>query len=241
MHFFRPLFLIIVGMLSFYACQNKQDHNESVSRSDGYSVEADYEGQSVETVAEFVGQYTKGSDYHEFKDCSSFQLYQLAEKNNQLSDKFDSLNLKAGVPMFVRFNGTMDSIDQTSASPRVAVSDVVEASTYQGQSVCQLARDKTFVFRGNEPFWSLTISSDSIVFNHFEQDAMAFPYSPPQWQDSVWVVQTEKSAQSLTARISETECFDTMSGIRYSMQVAIETQIGSFEGCGGWEGREKTR
>ncbi|WPP51106.1 COG3650 family protein [Catalinimonas niigatensis] len=155
-----------------------------------------------------------------------------------MSAKFGSLSIPLGEAMFVRINATVDSMSHIASKKdikqQILVHEVIETSTYQGQSPCTLSREKTFKFTGNEPFWSLTIFEDSIVFNHFEQEPIAFPYTDPQWKDSVWVINIQKDDQILSASISEKECNDTMSDIRYSMSIMLQTARGRFERCGGW-------
>ncbi|MEK6477966.1 hypothetical protein WJR50_10540 [Catalinimonas sp. 4WD22] len=237
MLFFNLLTFTFFLLFSLLGCQGKQqasEHAESSQVSPSDSADSD-----VET--EYTGVYSEGENYSEFKDCSSWEIYAIDSNDSRLSSAFDSLGLSSGEAMFVRMNGSIDHSGQdtlAATQPKFTITEVVETAIYDGQNACQLPQSKTFTFRGNEPFWSLTISSDSIIFNHFEHDEMAYPYVEPQWQDSVWVYNTSQDGQKLTALVSENECMDSMSGFRYHTHVYVQTPLGNFDGCGGLEGRE---
>lgn len=240
MHFFNLFTFTFFLLFTLAGCQRKQESSQPAESSQVLS--SDSADSNVE--ADFTGVYSKVENYGEFKDCTSWEIYRIEANDDKLASAFDSLGLNPGEAMFVRMNGSVDYSEQdTSADTqhRIAITEVVEIASYEGQNVCQLPQSKTFTFRGNEPFWSLTISSDSIIFNHFEHDEMAYPYVEPQWQDSVWVYNTSYEGQKLTAFVSEHECMDSMSGMRYSMQVYLQSPWGDFEGCGGLEGREHNR
>lgn len=237
MHFFNLLTTTFFLLFTLVGCQRKQQssqHAESSQTPGSDSAESNME-------TEYTGVYSEGENYSEFKDCSSWEIYTIDSNDSRLSSAFDSLGLNSGEAMFVRLNGSLVQTAQDSSveiSPKITIAEVIEMASYNGQHDCQLPQNKTFTFRGNEPFWSLTISSDSIIFNHFEHNEQAYPYVAPQWQDSVWVYQATHEEQKLTVRISEDDCVGSMSGIRYNMHAELQTPLGDFEGCGGLEGRD---
>lgn len=241
MNTFRALGLTMSILTMMLACQGNQSSTQETE--DEREVNTDSQNQKIE--ADYEGIYTEGSDYQEFKDCGSWRLYQIVDSNQSLSAKYDSLGLQDGKPMHVHFNGETENMSQgssgASSMQQIHVDEVLEVAKFDGQTTCQPPWEKVFEFIGNEPFWSLKISADSIVFNHFERETVAFPFAEPQWEDSVWVFETEKDNQRLTARVSEDDCQDSMSGFRYEMSVQLQTSGESFEGCGGWSGRENSQ
>ncbi|MDF9797472.1 putative membrane protein [Catalinimonas alkaloidigena] len=237
MHFFNLLTVTFFLLFALVSCQGNQQASQHSETTDMHS--PDTSGTRVE--ADFIGIYRERNNYNEFKDCSSWQVYAVETSENRLSAAFDSLGLRSGEAMFVRINGSADQSAQrasAAARPLITVTKVIEVALYEGQNACQLPQSKTFTFRGSEPFWSLTISSDSIIFNHFEHEELAYPYVKPKWENSAWVYKTSQDGHELTAHISENDCMDSMSGIRYRMRVNVQNHLGEFEGCGELESRD---
>lgn len=94
---------------------------------------------------------------------------------------------------------------------------------------------------GNEPFWSVEISANSIQFRGIEKDNyFNTPHVEPiQAMDSnvkMYLATTEKGSIRIT--IAQKECIDTMSGIKYNYSVTVELTIGNsnkptiYNGCG---------
>lgn len=228
MLFFDSRMCIIVCLL-LASCQSRQE-------KDATQAEEEITGDmDIVEEADFTGIYTQGKGYSEFKSCDDWQIYPLASQN-PLAPHFDSLNLASGTSMYVRIDGEkIRSDDQTA----LQVAKVIQAEKYAGQENCPSFNGRTFIFRGNEPFWSLRMDGEQVVFNHFERDSVVFDFQPLSWQDSVWLLTTKNQEQELRAYISEAPCIGTMSGIRYDMSVTVQTAGESYRGCGGWQEREQ--
>lgn len=100
-----------------------------------------------------------------------------------------------------------------------------------------------FKAQGNEPFWSIEISSNAIQFKGVEKENYfnAPHVEPIQAMDAnvkMYRANTEKGTLQLT--ISQNECIDTMSGIKYIYSVTVELTIGKakeptiYTGCGAY-------
>lgn len=94
---------------------------------------------------------------------------------------------------------------------------------------------------GNEPFWSIDISTSSIQFKGVDKDNYfnAPHVEPVRAMDAnvkMYVATTEKG--SIRVSIAQNECIDTMSGIKYNYSVTVEITIGKkneptiYSGCG---------
>jgi uncharacterized membrane protein len=222
--------LFSIALIFLVSCQGDQQEQQEADQ------QTDVTGNLERALkADFTGIFTAGKDYHRFKSCASYRFLELQDPDSLLAGRYDSLGLAYGTAMFVRFDG--DSVSENDDHLALRVENVIEAKRFNGQTPC-LPDSLSLSFQGNEPFWSLKISTDSIVFKHFERPASRFPYRRPRWQDSVWVFTTERADTTLVAYLSETDCRDDMSGFRYAMRAQIEIARETYRGCGGREGRE---
>lgn len=100
-----------------------------------------------------------------------------------------------------------------------------------------------FKAQGNEPFWSVEISSNAIQFKSIEKENyFSAPYVEPiQAMDAnvkMYRATTEKG--SIRVTITQNECIDTMSGIKYGYSATVELIIGKakeatvYNGCGAY-------
>ena len=233
MDFLDSRILFFLAAFFMIACQGQQRKDNKDSAKEKNLTNNPERGEELE--ADFVGIYSQGPGYQEFKSCKDWKIYGIAEKT-QLAAEYNRLGLASGEPLFVRINGSIRQDQQQN--PILEVERIVQATEYKGQEDCPIFNNRTFVFRGNEPFWSLTINDENVTFNHFERDSVVFDFQSPTWQDSAWVLNAKTENQSLTAYIAETECIDSMSGIRYDMSVQVETAGEVYRGCGGWDARE---
>ncbi|WKN31080.1 hypothetical protein PZB74_19200 [Porifericola rhodea] len=179
------------------------------------------------THLNFVGLYAKGKDYQELRNCENIAVYQLKTETNILSKAYDSLTSSTGQTIFVRI------LAKEEKEGSIEPIKIIEASKWKGQQICQPEPNPRLVFNGNEPFWSLKISADSIVFNHFEEPKQYYQYHEPEWKDTAWVYETQNSRNQLSASLSMEDCYDDMSGKKYSMRIEVRSSIGTFTGCGG--------
>lgn len=100
-----------------------------------------------------------------------------------------------------------------------------------------------FKAQGNEPFWSVEISANTIQFKGIEKENYfnAPHVEPIQAMDSnvkMYRATTEKG--SITISIVQNDCTDSMSGIQSMYQVTVEitlsktTKTTTYTGCGSY-------
>lgn len=82
--------------------------------------------------------------------------------------------------------------------------------------------------RGTEPFWSLTITPEGLVFSNPEVQRIAAPYVPPQAGETGASFSSGRIAVTLTVA----PCSDGMSTITYPMSAKVDVKgLGSYKGC----------
>jgi putative lipoprotein len=229
------LFVVLLSLIYLNACQSEQRGGQQKGEAEEITSDMD----KPVPQADFTGIYSQGEGYQEFKNCSDYSIYALAE-GSVLSNKYDSLGLSDGTPMFVQLSGKTDSTGK-SATNRLDVQSVLLVEKYRGQEACPVFGERTFKFTGNEPFWSLTVTPDSMTFNHFEREPFTYPHHGPIWQDSVWVLESALQESDFAVFVSEANCQDDMSGRQYDMTVSIRTEMQTYRGCGGWAKRDQAQ
>lgn len=105
------------------------------------------------------------------------------------------------------------------------------------------ASESYFKAQGNEPFWSVEISSNAIEYKSAsKEDYFNAPHVEPiRAMDAnvkTYIATTEKGTIQIT--ISQNECIDRMSGLIYNYNVVVELTIGNanepiiHNGCGAY-------
>ena len=95
--------------------------------------------------------------------------------------------------------------------------------------------DEGFVGRGNEPFWRLSIvPGENISIRVLDGDSATTPVPEPISNENgkELIYETETGSTSLRIAISEEECFDSMSGERFTHSVNVELNGRELKGCG---------
>ncbi|MFM8745617.1 MAG: META domain-containing protein [Aestuariivirga sp.] len=87
-----------------------------------------------------------------------------------------------------------------------------------------------FRAQGNEPFWSLIMSDDTITFQPMDGAAVTVKPAPaPRREGKADVYE----AAALTLTVAEKICNDTMSGMPFPRTVTVTSGGKTFTGCGG--------
>lgn len=105
--------------------------------------------------------------------------------------------------------------------------------------------DNKEVFRGNggEPFWSIEINSESILFVDPNSKIVA-PIVEPIIKGDSFIYISKFENGTLKATISKETCTDGMSGKRYSHKVELEIDTNkenesqTYSGCGSYQASE---
>jgi uncharacterized membrane protein len=96
------------------------------------------------------------------------------------------------------------------------------------------AAEQSLIARGNEPFWRLEVTADSVSFEVMGQDtAFKAPITSRQTADGRPRITAEAGGQRLELTVTERLCADTMSGMPFPVGVEVSFAGRSFQGCGG--------
>ncbi len=86
-----------------------------------------------------------------------------------------------------------------------------------------------FTARGNEPFWSLTITTEGSSYTDMEGITLDAPFTPPTAADGSLLFTTAAGP----LRLSDTVCHDSMSGMPYPFTVTLTRDGTDLPGCAG--------
>jgi heat shock protein HslJ len=87
-----------------------------------------------------------------------------------------------------------------------------------------------FRAQGNEPFWSLIMSDDTITFQPMDGAAVTVKPAPaPRQEGNADIYE----AAALTLTVAEKICNDNMSGMPFPRTVTVTSGGKTFTGCGG--------
>lgn len=92
-----------------------------------------------------------------------------------------------------------------------------------------------YACKGNEPYWSIDMEADVIIFSKMGEDKIYFPYRDAQNIDGAIIFKTflqdgNKSTR-LQITITKEECMDSMSGEASPYTVFVKMDGESFSGC----------
>jgi len=82
---------------------------------------------------------------------------------------------------------------------------------------------------GNEPYWSLSIANNTIVFQQLGQEPCNFSFRNTKGQHTY---QASGPCGSITINFTNAPCSDKMSDTAYPYTVSIQLNNHIFSGCG---------
>ena len=96
------------------------------------------------------------------------------------------------------------------------------------------AAGDTLTARGNEPFWRLDVTTDTVAFEVLGQDiAIKAPIAARDMADGRPRIIAEADGKRLELTVTERLCADTMTGMPFPVGVEVNYAGRTFQGCGG--------
>ena len=112
---------------------------------------------------------------------------------------------------------------------------VEEDRGLSNQEIAAREGEKTFVARGNEPFWNLDISTNGMVFKEMGQPEIHFPAAQPDILEEGFLYESTTEVEgktiSLQAKIVREDCKDSMSGERFAFTAEVTISGRQLNGC----------
>lgn len=96
------------------------------------------------------------------------------------------------------------------------------------------ASDAGFRAQGNEPFWSLRMTDESITFQPMDGDAVTIAPVPTATQDGdEEIFAAAVGGRNFRLAVTGQLCVDTMSGMSFPSAVTVKLGDETYAGCGG--------
>ncbi|MFN8831453.1 MAG: META domain-containing protein [Labrys sp. (in: a-proteobacteria)] len=112
--------------------------------------------------------------------------------------------------------------------PATAVALLLSAAS------ASIAETDTLRGRGNEPFWSVEKTAESITFRPMDgEPATVSPVPTPRKDGNADIYEATVSGETFVLTIADTVCTDTMSGMPFPKSVTVALGAKTFSGCGG--------
>lgn len=88
---------------------------------------------------------------------------------------------------------------------------------------------------GNEPFWSIKMENEQIIFSSLDGGTTTYPYFEPREIRDLIVFQTrlqiDDATSTLKITLKKEECMDSMSGKKFTYSVKVQKDGKQFSGC----------
>jgi putative lipoprotein len=117
--------------------------------------------------------------------------------------------------------------------PRLDVTELVRATPVgEGAGCAEAPARYRFRASGNEPFWSVTVGKDTVVFEQPDEPRrIAAPLTRRDEGASRRVFQAETAGHVIRVALSPARCSDSMSGALYSFSAEVVFDGRSLSGC----------
>ena len=188
------------------------------------------------------GHVVLGHEVRTFQPCGEASKLWVVP-TAELRSAYDALSHEPYEPVFAELRGELgpppESVFGAEYQGQLQVLTVMRAaSATEGHGCAEDLTGIAFRASGNEPFWHIRVTRDSIVFSTPGAPELEFPGASPHRDRLGWSYKTEtKDLETRTIRLTVQEgpCTDTMVGALYSWRARVELDGRIYEGCA-WEG-----
>ena len=180
----------------------------------------------------FIG-YFIGGELNQFKDSNGAQYYQVEGEIDELESKYAALISVENEPVYVELMGSLspgDADNESSPAKTLYITELIKID-YISRDLKLFPMD--FRCFGNEPFWSIDIlTDDELIFRDLSQTRCLYiPYAEPVIENGVWTYTLTFEDNEVILKITDGECFDSMSGQKYEFSAQFEIMGDVFTGC----------
>lgn len=179
------------------------------------------------------GLVVKTGDTYTIRPCGapSGLALNVIDAAGALSTAFSSLDAAAGVGIYAEIRGTA-STDGGS----LTMTELVRARGLGGRLACETpVFPGEFVASGNEPFWSVEIREDGIVFRSpAEPNGTTYPYAITRTETggSLYATKIDRpKVSTLEIALAPGRCVDSMSGEFRAYRARVVRDGAKRDGC----------
>ncbi len=187
--------------------------------------------QSSQNDERIQGTLSHDAGYWYVQPCGEVNRLQMDFANNQVEETFNSFARQLEEPTFVDLGGDLDNPSLKQAT-RISTN-----SFYRIQREGHACDDPDFAklilrVHGNEPFWTLLLTTDGLLLAQPGQQPLALPYIEEQLPDGFTYISSQANQEQLQLWISPQHCTDSMSGAFNHLSAMLDWNGHIFNGCG---------
>lgn len=179
------------------------------------------------------GTVTKSGDTLELRECGAAAEHPMAvgDPSGELAKAYAALATPKGDSLDVELRGA-----QSADGASFAMTELVRARVLHGGASCERpVFDGDYLVNGNEPFWTVEIKPDGIVYRSPEvPKGRAYPYAMTRTETgaSVYATRIDKpQVSTLEISLEPGRCVDSMSGEIRSVKGHVALDGRKLEGC----------
>ncbi|MBR9919200.1 MAG: hypothetical protein GYB31_00065 [Bacteroidetes bacterium] len=222
----RLLIPLLIAGLTFSACNRKTSPASAEEKKE----------RAPLPPGVLEGWISIGANARTFTPCGSNRPVWL-DANRELEEQYQSEKETYDyAPVYVLVEGNMHASRAYPYGQALTVTTILQ-STAKAPDHCPPSAPAIVKGFGNEPPWSLEINRNKktiLLKTGYEQEEIPFPYShPQQWGDEWTWYCLNKTGKSMTVKLKEKECADSMSGQKYAAQISVQFGEKLFTGCAG--------
>lgn len=160
-----------------------------------------------------------------FQPCATQDTY-ILEPSLALDGELSTLSSDSGGPLFADLAGTLDS-SQQRFTPQQRYRLLFEGHACDDPDFARLQLRAS----GNQPFWSILLSSQGLLLNQIDQASVALPYIEEQLADGRLIISSQANHQNLQLWLSPNTCIDSMSGAVHHLTARLQLDQQTYHGC----------
>lgn len=188
-------------------------------------------GATLRAAVPFRGILTVSASGGQFHPCGTAASRPVGEHKRGALEPIARLAADAVDSVYVEFLGTA-----AGEADSVFVEELLRAAPLGESSGCrQPPQEAEAVARGNEPFWSVTVKQDQILFQEPENlDGLVFPAATPVDANGRRTYRSRREAgtpQTIEIVLERRGCSDSMSGEFMHLTAAVTLGARRLEGC----------
>lgn len=164
------------------------------------------------------------------------ELWITDRTHGTLKTAYTKLSSKPYEPIFMELKGVLGNVPTDGFGADydggIIAMEIIHASRINESFGCR-EKYANFIFKasGNEPGWSVIVSTNEIKYASINSPSQSFPIALQQQDGETIIYETSNSNMSLTLSLYPKMCTDSMSGEQFGWKATATIGETDFQGC----------
>lgn len=193
--------------------------------------------KTLDKLKTFRGAFLFGKKIRSFTECGETdELWVIDKTGGTLQPARGLLAIPPNKPMFVVVRGTRAKAPVKGLGKDYAgtliMKELIHASNPNESLGCRDPHhDYAYKAQGNEPGWTITVSTDEIAFHSINTTPLSFPAASLMRNGETTHIETSSEHHELTLEMTEGLCLDMMSGEQFGWSARAILDGTRYTGC----------